>query len=72
VDTEIYYETAKLDKQNFTKYAYGSENIQGCCNFSAEEKKRLTKGEHQNLKEKQQRAQIDLDDLITEVKSMLW
>lgn len=67
IDTEFYYETAKLDKQ--FKYAE-SKNIQVAVIFGSEESKKR-KVNLKNLKEKEQRT-VDLDDLITEVKSMLW
>lgn len=67
IDTEFYYETAKLDKQ--FKYAE-SKNMQVAVIFGADEAKKR-KVSIKNLKEKEQRT-VDLDDLITEVKSMLW
>lgn len=67
VDCEIYYETAKLDKQ--FKYAQ-SKNIQVAVIFGQEEAKNK-KVNIKNLTEKRQET-VDLEDLITEVKSMLW
>ena len=67
IDTEFYFETAKMDKQ--FKYAE-SKNMQVAVIFGADEGK-SRKVNLKNLKEKEQRT-VDLDDLITEVKSMLW
>lgn len=67
IDTEFYFETAKMDKQ--FKYSE-SKNIQVAVIFGAEEVKKR-KVNIKNLKEKEQKT-VDLDDLITEVKSMLW
>ena len=67
IDTEIYYETAKLDKQ--FKYAE-AKNIQVAVIYGSEEAKQR-KVNLKNLKEKEQ-VTVDLDDLITQVKSMLW
>ena len=67
LDTEFYYEPAKLDKQ--FKYAE-AKNIQVAVIFGAEEAKQR-KVNIKNLKNKEQKT-VDLDDLITEVKSMLW
>lgn len=67
IDTEFYYETVKLDKQ--FKYAE-AKNIQIAVIFGAiEAKKRQVN--LKNLKDKQQ-VTVDLDNLVTEVKSMLW
>lgn len=67
LDTEFYYDMAKLDKQ--FKYAE-SKNIQVAVIFGADEAK-TRKVNIKNLKEKEQKT-VDLDDLVTEVKSMLW
>jgi histidyl-tRNA synthetase len=67
IDTEFYYETSKLDKQ--FKYAE-SKNIQLAVIFGSEEAKNR-KINLKNLTEKKQ-VTVDLDDLITEVRSMLW
>ncbi len=67
VDTEFYYETTKLDKQ--FKYAE-TKNIQVAVIYGGEEAKKR-KVNIKNLQEKQQET-VDLDDLVTEVKSMLW
>lgn len=67
VDCEIFYEAAKLDKQ--FKYAQ-SKNIQVAVIFGQEEAKNK-KVNIKNLAEKRQET-VDLEDLITEVKSMLW
>src|SRR5258708_24424837 len=67
IDTEIYYETAKLDKQ--FKYAE-AKNIQVAIIFGMNESKKR-KVNLKNLKEKEQ-VTVDMDDLITQVKSMLW
>lgn len=67
LDAEFYFEPAKLDKQ--FKYAE-SKNMQVAVIFGPEEAKER-KVNLKNLKEKEQRT-VDLDDLITEVKSMLW
>ena len=67
IDTEIYYETAKLDKQ--FKYAE-AKNIQVAIIFGMDESKKR-KVNLKNLKEKEQ-VTVDMDDLITQVKSMLW
>ena len=67
LDTELYYEPAKLDKQ--FKYAE-AKNIQVAVILGVNEfKKRQV-----NLKNLQEKKQItvDMDDLITQVKSMLW
>jgi histidyl-tRNA synthetase len=67
IDAEFYYETAKLDKQ--FKYAE-AKNVQVAVIFGAEEAKKR-KVNLKNLKEKEQ-VTVDLDDLVTQVKSMLW
>ena len=67
LDAEFYYEPAKLDKQ--FKYAEAKNTQVAVIMGSNEAKKR--KVNLKNLKEKQQ-ITVDLDDLITEVKSMLW
>jgi histidyl-tRNA synthetase len=67
IDTEVYFEPAKLDKQ--FKYAE-SKNIQVAIIIGPDEAK-LRKVNLKNLKEKEQ-VTVDVDDLITEVKSMLW
>jgi histidyl-tRNA synthetase len=67
IDTEFYFETAKLDKQ--FKYAE-SKNMQVAVIFGPDEAKKR-KVSIKNLQEKEQRT-VDLEDLITEVKSMLW
>jgi histidyl-tRNA synthetase len=67
IDTEFYYDPAKLDKQ--FKYAE-AKNIQVAVIFGADEAKKR-KVNLKNLKDKQQ-VTVDLDDLVTEVKSMLW
>lgn len=67
LDCEFYYEPAKLDKQ--FKYA-AAKNIQVAVIYGSEEAKKRTV----NLKDLTQKEQVtvDLDDLVTEVKSMLW
>ncbi|MEJ0021520.1 MAG: histidine--tRNA ligase [Candidatus Doudnabacteria bacterium] len=67
IDTEFYFETAKLDKQ--FKYAE-SKNMQVAVIYGANEAKKR-KVNIKNLREKEQKT-VDLDDLVTEVKSMLW
>jgi histidyl-tRNA synthetase len=67
IDTEIYYETAKLDKQ--FKYAE-SKNIQVAVILGEEELK-AGKVNLKNLNEKKQ-VSVDIDNLATEIKSMLW
>ncbi|MEO8065413.1 MAG: histidine--tRNA ligase [Candidatus Doudnabacteria bacterium] len=67
IDTEFFYETVKLDKQ--FKYAQ-AKNMQVAVIYGTEEAKEK-KVNLKNLREKEQRT-VDLDDLITEVKSMLW
>ncbi|HTL39743.1 MAG TPA: histidine--tRNA ligase [Methylomirabilota bacterium] len=67
IDTEFFYEPAKLDKQ--FKYAE-SKNMQVAVIVGPEEAG-ARKVNLKNLREKEQRT-VDLDDLITEVKSMLW
>jgi histidyl-tRNA synthetase len=67
LDTEFYYEPAKLDKQ--FKYAE-AKNIQVAVIYGSEEAKNR-KVNLKNLAEKRQ-VTVDLDDLVSEVKSMLW
>ena len=67
IDTEFYYEPAKLDKQ--FKYAE-ARNMQVAIIFGADESKKRQVN-IKNLQEKQQ-VTVDMADLITEVKSMLW
>lgn len=67
INAEFYYDTAKLDKQ--FKYAE-SKNIQVAVIFGSDEAKKR-KVNLKNLKEKEQ-VTVDLDDLISSVKSMLW
>jgi histidyl-tRNA synthetase len=67
IDTEFYYDTSKLDKQ--FKYAE-SKNIQVAVIMGADEAKDR-KVNIKNLAEKKQ-VTVDMEDLITEVKSMLW
>jgi histidyl-tRNA synthetase len=67
IDTEFYYESAKLDKQ--FKYAE-ARNMQVAVIFGAEEAKKR-KVNLKNLQAKEQ-VTVDMDDLITQVKSMLW
>jgi histidyl-tRNA synthetase len=67
IDTEFYYDTVKMDKQ--FKYAEG-KNMQVAVIYGAEEaKKRVVN--LKNLAEKKQ-VSVNLDDLVNEVKSMLW
>ncbi len=67
LDTELYYEPAKLDKQ--FKYAE-ARNIQVAVILGPDEVK---KGKV-NLKDlrKKEQVTVDLDDLISGIKSMLW
>jgi histidyl-tRNA synthetase len=67
IDAEFYYDDVKLDKQ--FKYAE-SKNMQVAVIFGTEEAKKR-KVNLKNLQEKEQRT-VDLDDIVTEVKSMLW
>ncbi len=67
IDAEIYYEPAKLDKQ--FKYAE-TKNMQVAVIYGADEAEDR-KVTLKNLREKEQKT-VDLDDLITETKSMLW
>lgn len=67
VDCEIFYEPTKLDKQ--FKYAQ-SKNIQVAVIFGSEEAA-AKKVNIKDLKEKRQ-VTVRMEDLITEVKSMLW
>jgi histidyl-tRNA synthetase len=67
IDAEIYYDTVKLDKQ--FKYAE-TKNIQAAIIYGADEAKNR-KVNIKNLKDKEQKT-VDLDDLVTEVKSILW
>ena len=67
LDTEFYFEPAKLDKQ--FKYAE-SKNIKVAVIFGAEE----AKSRKANLKDLEAKKQttVDLDNLATEIKSILW
>ncbi|HYE22635.1 MAG TPA: histidine--tRNA ligase [Verrucomicrobiae bacterium] len=67
LDAEFYYESTKLDKQ--FKYAE-SKNMKLAIIFGPEE----AKERKVNIKDLQEKKQItvEMDDLITEVKSMLW
>ncbi len=67
VDTEFIYEPMKMDKQ--FKYAE-AKNMQVAVIYGANEatQKKVTL---KNLRDKEQKK-VDLDDLVTEVKSMLW
>lgn len=67
IDCEFYYEAAKLDKQ--FKYAE-AKNIKLAVIYGPNESKKR-KVNLKDLEQKEQRT-VDLDDLITEVKSMLW
>ncbi len=67
LDVEFYYEPVKMDKQ--FKYAE-SKNMQVAVIYGADEAEDR-KVTLKNLREKEQRT-VDLDDLITETKSMLW
>ncbi|HYC80079.1 MAG TPA: histidine--tRNA ligase [Candidatus Binatia bacterium] len=67
VDCEFYFEPAKLDKQ--FKYAE-KKNIQVAVIYGSEEAKKK-KVNIKNLAEKKQ-VTVDMEDLVTEVKSMLW
>ena len=67
LDAEFYYDPVKLDKQ--FKYAE-AKNMQVAVIYGTEEAK-TRKVNIKNLREKQQRV-VDLDNLISEVKSMLW
>ena len=67
IDAEVVYEPSKLDKQ--FKYAQ-AKNMQVAVIFGPDEAS-ARKVTLKNLREKEQRT-VDLDDLITEVKSMLW
>jgi histidyl-tRNA synthetase len=67
INAEIYYDTAKLDKQ--FKYAE-ARNIPLAIIYGSEEA-RLGKVNIKNLKEKQQFT-VDLKDLIPQVKKMVW
>jgi histidyl-tRNA synthetase len=67
LDTEFYYDAVKMDKQ--FKYAE-TKNMQVAVIFGPEEAK-ARKVNIKNLKEKEQKT-VDLADLISEVKSMLW
>jgi histidyl-tRNA synthetase len=67
IDAELYYETAKLDKQ--FKYAE-AKNIQVAVIFGSQEAKKREVN-LKNLKAKEQ-ITVDLDDLVTQIKSMLW
>ncbi len=67
IDCEFYYEPNKLDKQ--FKYAEG-KNIKLAVIFGEEE----AKARRVNLKDLEEKKQVtvDMDDLVTEIKSMLW
>lgn len=67
IDCEIFYEPVKLDKQ--FKYAQ-AKNIKVAVIFGPEE----AKNRKVNLKDLEEKKQIrvDLEDLATEIKSMLW
>ncbi|HEX5430062.1 MAG TPA: histidine--tRNA ligase [Patescibacteria group bacterium] len=67
IDTELYYEAAKLDKQ--FKYAE-SKNIQVAVIVGADELEKR-QANLKNLNEKTQ-ITVDLDNLATEIKSQLW
>ena len=67
LDAEFYYDPVKLNKQ--FKYAE-AKNMQVAVIYGTEEAKKR-KVNIKNLREKQQRI-VDLDNLISEVKSMLW
>lgn len=67
LDAEIYYDGAKLDKQ--FKYAE-IKNIQVGVIMGVDEAKNR-KVNVKNLKTKEQQT-VDLDDLVSTVKSMLW
>ena len=67
IDCEFYYEPAKLDKQ--FKFAQ-AKNIQVAVIYGPNEAK-SRKANVKNLVEKKQ-VTVDLEDLATEIKSMLW
>lgn len=67
IDCEFYYESAKLDKQ--FKYAE-SKNMKLAVILGPDEAKKR-KVSLKDLEAKEQRT-VDLEDLVTEVKSMLW
>jgi histidyl-tRNA synthetase len=67
IDCEVFYEPTKLDKQ--FKYAE-KKNIKLAVIYGAEEAKKK-KVNIKNLVEKKQ-VTVDLEDLVSEVKSMLW
>ena len=67
IDCEFYYDASKLDKQ--FKYAE-AKNIQVAVIYGPNEAK-SRKVNLKNLAEKEQ-VTVDLDDLATEIKSMLW
>jgi histidyl-tRNA synthetase len=67
IDTEFYYETAKLDKQ--FKYAEARNSQIAVIYGSKEAKER--KVNLKNLKEKEQ-VTVDLEDLPSQIKSILW
>ncbi len=67
INAEIYYDTAKLDKQ--FKYAE-AKNIELAIIYGPEEA-RLGKVNIKNLKEKQQFT-VELKDLLPQVKKMVW
>jgi histidyl-tRNA synthetase len=67
IDTEFYFETSKIDKQ--FKYAE-KKNIKLAIIYGTDEAKK----KKVNIKDLEQKKQTtaDLDDLVTQVKSMLW
>jgi histidyl-tRNA synthetase len=67
IDTEVFYEPAKIDKQ--FKYAE-NRNIKVAVIFGQKEAKDRVVN-LKNLAEKKQ-ITVNLDDLVNEVKSMLW
>jgi histidyl-tRNA synthetase len=67
IDTEVFYEPAKIDKQ--FKYAE-TRNIKVAVIFGQKEAKDRVVN-LKNLSEKKQ-ITVNLDDLVNEVKSMLW
>ncbi len=67
LDAEFYYEPDKMDKQ--FKYAQAKNSQVAVIMGSNEAKKRQVS--LKNLKDKEQ-VTVDIDDMITQVKSMLW
>ena len=67
IDCEVYYEASKLDKQ--FKYAE-AKNLKLAVIFGPDEAKKR-QANIKNLAEKKQ-VTVDLKDLATEIKSMLW